>query len=294
MSQSSAIIDRNVLRDRRDRVAERAPSHEFLLARVADDFVERLSVVRRQFPRVLNLGAHHGLIGRRLRALPGVEIVMDMDSSPRMVNKCTGPRIVADEECLPFATGSLDLVVSGLSLQFVNDLPGVLVQIRRALKPDGLMLATMLGGETLCEMRAAFLAAETEIEGGASPRVLPFADVRDAGALLQRAGFALPVADSDKVTVSYATPLDLFREIKGMGASNCLLARRRAPMRRATLSRAAHIYAERFSADGGRVLATFELVTLTGWAPHESQQKPLAPGSGQIGLADVLGTKRGR
>ena len=198
-------------------------------------------------------------------------------------------RVVADEEALPFADASLDLVVSGLSLQLVNDLPGALVQIRRALKPDGLLLASLLGGATLQELREAWLAAEAEISGGASPRVAPFADVRDMGALLQRAGFALPVVDSETVTVTYANPLALMQEIKAMGASNMLLARRRTPVTRGLLLRAAEIYAERFAGADGRVPATFEILTLTAWAPDESQPKPLRPGSAQTRLADALG-----
>jgi SAM-dependent methyltransferase len=198
-------------------------------------------------------------------------------------------RVVAEEDALPFADASLDLVVSGLSLQLVNDLPGALVQIRRALKPDGLLLASLLGGTTLKELREAWLAAEAEISGGASPRVVPFADVRDMGALLQRAGFALPVVDSETVIVTYANPLALMQEIKAMGASNMLIARRRTPVTRALLLRAAEIYAERFAGFEGRVPATFEILTLTAWAPDESQPKPLRPGSAQTRLADALG-----
>jgi hypothetical protein len=190
--------------------------------------------------------------------------------------------------CDAFAERSLDLVASGLSLQLVNDLPGALIQIRRALKPDGLFLGAMLGGSTLAELRTAFLVAEEEIEGGVSPRVAPFADVRDLGALLQRAGFALPVADSDIVTVTYPDPLALMRDLRAMAASNALTARRKVPLRRATLARAIAVYRARFGLSDGRVPATFEIVTLTGWAPHESQQKPLTPGSARTRLADAL------
>jgi SAM-dependent methyltransferase len=285
------IFDRRLLARRRNRAAARAADHEFLLEGVATDIVERLSAVRRQLPVVLNLGAHHGLLGRRLRGLVGTEMVIDADPAWRLLAQCDGPRVMADEEFLPFGARSLDAVVSGLSLHHVNDLPGTLVQIRRALKPDGLLIAALLGGETLHELRTAFLLAEEEIEGGASPRVAPFADVRDLGGLLQRAGFALPVADVDTITVRYRDPLALMRELRAMGASNVLRARRRAPLRRETLARAAAIYAERFSLAGGRVRATFEVVTLTGWAPHESQQKPLQPGAARMRLADALGVK---
>ena len=200
-------------------------------------------------------------------------------------------RVAADEEALPFADGSLDLVVSALSLQFVNDLPGTLIQIRRALKPDGLLLAALIGGDSLSELREAFAAAESEIEGGVSPRVAPFADVRELGALLQRAGFALPVVDTDRLTVRYDSVFDLMRELRRMGATNILSERRRTPLKRATLERMADIYGERFTDPDGRLRATFEIVWLSGWAPHESQQQPLKPGSAAHRLADALGTK---
>jgi SAM-dependent methyltransferase len=172
----------------------------------------------------------------------------------------------------------------------VNDLPGALIQIRRALKPDGLLLAAMLGGDTLFELREAFAVAESEIEGGVSPRVAPFVDLRDAGALLQRAGFALPVTDIDRLTVRYDTAFNLINDLRRMGATNPMLERRRVPLRRATLTRMAHIYAERFADADGRVRATFDIVWLSGWAPHTSQQQPLRPGSARTRLADALGT----
>jgi SAM-dependent methyltransferase len=198
--------------------------------------------------------------------------------------------VVADEEALPFADNTLDLVVSGLSLQVVNDLPGVLVQVQRALKPDGLFLAALLGGDTLTELRQSFAVAESELEGGVSPRVAPFADVRDLGALLQRAGFALPVTDVDRITVRYATPLRLLRDLRRMGAANPLVERRRVPLRRTTLMRAMEVYAARFADPDGKVRASFDIIWLLGWSPHESQQKPLQPGSAKKRLADALGT----
>jgi NADH dehydrogenase [ubiquinone] 1 alpha subcomplex assembly factor 5 len=284
------IFDRSLLVRRRNRVAAGAASHDFLLARVAEDLAERLSAINRRFPVVLDLGAHHGLIGRRLRRLPGVEMVIDAEAAPHLLAQCQGPRVRADEEALPFRDQSLDLVVSGLSLQLVNDLPGVLVQIRRALKSDGLLLAALLGGNTLFELRTALLAAEEEMEGGASPRVAPFADVQDLGALLQRAKFALPVVDADTVTATYPDAVAVMREVRAMGGANPLRARRRTPLRRATLQRTLEIYRQRFGLPDGRVPATFEILTLTGWAPHESQQKPLQPGTAAMRLADALGT----
>jgi SAM-dependent methyltransferase len=291
VTAANQIFDRALLVRRRNRVASSAPEHQFLLERVADDLMERLAATRRSFRVALDLGAHHGLIAHRLRGMPGVEMVVAAEQASGLLGQCGPPCVQADEEALPFRDQSLDLVVSGLSLQLVNDLPGALVQVRRALKPDGLLLAALLGGNTLVELRTALLAAEEELEGGASPRVAPFADVRDLGALLQRAGFALPVVDSDTVTVTYADPLALMCELKAMGAGNALVARKRRPMRRATLTRAVAIYRDRFGLPGGRVPATFEIVTLTGWAPHESQQKPLQPGSARARLADALGTR---
>lgn len=290
MSDDSHPFDRRLLVQRQDRAAAGAAAHDFLLHRVAEDFTVRLGAVQRQFPTVVDLGAHHGVLARSIRELPGVSLVISADSSGRLLAMCPPPRVLTDLEMLPFRDGSLDLVVSGLSLQLVNDLPGALVQIRRALKPDGLLLAAVLGGQTLAELREAFLLAEAELEGGASPRVAPFADVRDYGSLLQRAGFALPVTDTDLVTVTYSSPLALMRELRGMGATNILMARRRQPLRRSTLMRACEIYIERHARPDGRVPATFEIITLTGWAPHESQQKPLRPGSAQVRLADALGT----
>jgi SAM-dependent methyltransferase len=202
--------------------------------------------------------------------------------------------VAAGEEALPFADGALDLVVSALALQLVNDLPGTLIQIRRALRPDGLLLAALVGGDTLTELRQAFAAAESEIEGGISPRVAPFADVRDIGALLQRAGFALPVTDVDRLVVRYASPLALMHDLRKMGAANPMIERSRRPLKRATLQRVLEIYGERFSDGDGRIRATFEIVWLSGWAPHESQQKPLAPGSARQRLADALGVEEKR
>jgi SAM-dependent methyltransferase len=199
--------------------------------------------------------------------------------------------VTGDEEALPFAPESFDLVVSALALQSVNDLPGTLVQIRRALSPDGLLMACLFGGQTLNELRTAFAAAEEERMGGVSPRVAPFADVRDLGALLQRAGFALPVTDVDTVMVRYPNMFALMADLRAMGATNPLAERLRRPASRGLLMRAARIYEEKFGDKDGRVRATFEIVWLLGWAPHESQQKPLAPGSAKMRLADALGTK---
>ena len=290
MSPDLEIFDRALLRWRRNRTAAQATEHDFLIAHVADDLMQRLAMVNRQFPVVVNLGAQHGLLGQRLGALPGTELVIDMEPSGCLLHQCGGLRLQADEEALPFRSQSLDLVLSGLALQLVNDLPGTLWQIRQALKPDGLLLAAMLAGDSLHELRTALYLAEEEIEGGASPRVAPFADVKQLGALLQRAGFALPVADSHTLTVTYPDALALMRELKAAGVANALRARRRRPLRRDTLARAVQHYSERYALPSGRVPATLEIVTLTGWAPHESQQQPLRPGSASMRLAEALGT----
>ncbi|MGE0055842.1 MAG: methyltransferase domain-containing protein [Hyphomicrobium sp.] len=291
MTAPSVLFDRRLLARRRARAAQAPELPDFLLTRVAEDFAERLAIVRREFPVAVNLGAHHGVIGRALAPLGNVGDVINVELAPELIPP--GARAVAaDEEALPFAEGSVDLVVSGLSLQLVNDLPGALIQIRRALKADGLFLGALLGGDSLKELREAWLIAENEICGGASPRVAPFADVRDLGGLLQRAGFALPVVDSDPITVTYPSALHLMREIKAMGASNMLQDRRRVPVTRGLLLRASEIYAERFSRPDGRIAATFEIISMTAWVPHESQPKPLRPGSAEHRLADVLGAKK--
>lgn len=289
MPADHIVFDRDLVRRRRDRLAGGAGTHDFLLRQVAEDLAWRLSLVRREFAVAIDLGAHHGPVSRAIGRLPGVGLVIAVDHSSRLLAGADGPRVVADEELLPFRPRSLDLVVSGLALQLVNDLPGTLAQIERALKPDGLFLAALLGGATLSELRQALVAAEIETTGGASPRVAPFADVRDMGGLLQRAGFALPVADSDTVEVGYADALALMRDLRGMGAANALVERSRKPLRRDTLMRAAEIYAERFGRPDGRIVATFEIVTLTGWSPAASQPRPLRPGSATARLADALG-----
>ena len=280
MAASPILFDRELLRQRLLRALRGEPV-TFLLDHVATEMVDRLSVVKRSFSVAADIGTPSGALRKLMRDRKLAETIIGVDSLAM-----SGVR--ADEEALPFADGSLDLVVSALSLQWVNDLPGTLAQIRRALKPDGLFMAALLGGDTLTELRQSFASAEAEIEGGVSPHVSPFADVRELGALLQRAGLALPVADVDKLTVRYATPFDLMADLRGMGATNALIERRRAPLKRGTLRRMAEIYAERFSDGDGRLRATFEIVWLSGWAPHESQQQPLRPGSAKTRLADAL------
>jgi SAM-dependent methyltransferase len=283
MTESPIIFDRLLQRRRRSRAA--ALSANFLLDHVAGELADRLSVVLRRFNVGVDLGTPGDAVRRSLRRL-GAGMIVGADVIAR-----GKPFVVAEEEALPFRDSSLDFVVSGLALHFANDLPGVLAQIRRALKPDGLFLAAILGGETLTELRQAFAEAESEIEGGASPRVAPFADLRQIGALLQRAGFALPVTDVERVTVRYSSVFDLMHDLRRMGAANTLVARRRVPLRRTTLMQMADVYARRFADADGRIRTTFDIVWLSGWAPHPNQQQPLRPGSAKARLADALGTR---
>lgn len=289
MPSSPTIFDRNLLRMRQQR-ARTLGFETFLIDKVAAELGDRLNVVLRQFDRAVDLGTPTDAVRRVLAASGKVGMIVAAAPAARFLN-ASSLRVAADEEALPFADGSLDLVVSALALQFVNDLPGTLIQIRRALKADGLLLAALIAGDSLTELRQAFAAAESEIEGGASPRVAPFADLRELGALLQRAGFALPVVDSDRLTVRYDSVFALMRDLRRMGATNALSERRRTPLKRATLRRVAEIYAERFADSDGRLRATFEIAWLSGWAPHESQQKPLKPGSAARRLADALGSQ---
>ncbi len=281
MSDDGVVFDRALGRLRLTR-ALAAGYPDFLLARATQDLEERLSAVLRSFGVAADLGTPLPLAAPVLRAKAGVAL--------RMAETADGPAdLVGDLERLPLASASLDLAASLLALQGVNDLPGALIQIRRALRPDGLFIGCLLGGRTLQELRQVLLEAEAETSGGVSPRIAPFADLRDLGSLLQRAGFALPVVDSEVVTVRYRDLFGLLRDLRGMGWGNALSARRRTGLRRDTLMRAVSLYAERFADPDGRLRATFEIVWLSGWAPHESQQKPLRPGSAKARLADALG-----
>jgi SAM-dependent methyltransferase len=271
-----AIFDRKLLANRRRRARALGPE-TFLLERVSQELVERLAAVKRNFPFALDLGTPDRFLSEAIKA------------SGQVGELITTEQIASDEEALPFTEAKFDLVVSALSLQWVNDLPGTLIQIRRALKPDGLLLAALIGGETLHELRESFAAAESEITGGASPRVSPFAEVRSLGSLLQRAGYALPVVDSDRHIVRYQNIFKLFHDLRRMGATNALIERSRNPLTKKIIARAAEIYAERFSDPDGRLRATFDVLWILGWAPHESQQKPLKPGSAKMRLADALG-----
>ena len=279
------IFDRALQRGRLAR-ALAAGGPDFLGQRAAEDLLDRLSATKRDFARSLDLASPTPHFAQA--------VVASGRPAPFRIGYSAGAGLsaLADEEALPFAPASFDLVVSGLALQWVNDLPGVFAQVRRALAPDGLFIACLPGGASLTELRTAFAQAEEEIVGGASPRVSPFVDVRDLGSLLQRAGFALPVTDVDSFTLRYDSMFALCRELRAMGAANALTQRARTPLRRSVLLRAAQIYAERFSDKDGRVRASFEILWLSGWTPHESQQKPLAPGSARMRLEDAVKAAR--
>lgn len=289
--EGARVFDRRRVRLNRARAAAGFASADFLVREVADRLADRLEDIRRTFPLALDLGCHRGEFGQVLAGRGGIERLIQADLSPEMAAFAGGSAIACDEELLPFAEGSLDAVFSCLSLHWVNDLPGALIQIRRALKPDGLFLAALFGGETLVELRQAWLEAESIVEGGAGPRVSPFADLRDAAGLLQRAGFALPVADADRLTVTYPNALALMRELKAMGEANAQVERRRSPTRRDTLAAAAALYQQRFAEPDGRVRATFQVIHMIGWAPSADQPKALRPGSAAQRLADALGTR---
>ncbi|MDR3514088.1 MAG: methyltransferase domain-containing protein [Caulobacteraceae bacterium] len=288
------LFDRSLHCRRLERAAAGFGAANFLKARAAEDMVERLEAIVRSFPLAVDLGARDGGFARALAASEAarrVGTLIETDLSGAMLAGRGGLRVQADEEALPFAAESLDLVVSSLALHWVNDLPGALVQIRRALKPDGLFMASVLGGATLTELRQSLLAAEAELSDGAGLRVSPFADTFDAAGLLQRAGFALPVADVDRLIVRYSHPLKLLADLRAMGETNALSDRARRPLSRVVLARACELYLERFSEPDGRVRASFDIITMTGWAPHPDQQKPLKPGSAKMRLADALGTR---
>ena len=275
------LFDRALLRDRLSRAQKLSPA-AFLLDRVTEDMAERLDAVLREFKDVAEVGSP----GQGRSDLLG-------DTLARRFDRYAWVGLPAQEsEPLALEAQSLDLAISALAFQFVNDLPGVLAQIRRALRPDGLLMAAMIGGDTLTELRQSFAAAEAELEGGISPRVAPFVDLRDVGALLQRAGLALPVTDVDRIVVRYDNAFGLMHDLRRMAATNILVERRRTPTRRATMLRMAEIYRERFADSDGRIRATFDIVWLSGWAPHESQQKPLKPVSAKTSLEEAL--KKGR
>jgi SAM-dependent methyltransferase len=293
MADSMNVFDRQLVRRHRDRAAATLDAHDFLFREVAERLADRLDDVTRKFPLALDLGCRGGEIAGALRGRGGIRALVQCDLSTAMAHRAAANghvTLAADEELLPFALASFDLVISNLSLHWVNDLPGCLLQVRQCLKPDGLFLAAMLGGDTLHELRQALIESELAAAGGASPRVSPFADLRDAGGLLQRAGFALPVIDGDRLTVSYPDILKLMHDLRGMGEGNAVRERARRSMHPALAARADEIYRRRFGDSDGRLAATFQIIYLTAWAPAAGQQHALAPGSARTRLAEALGT----
>jgi SAM-dependent methyltransferase len=293
--ESASPFDRRAWRLHRERAArqaKRGAGVDFLHAEIADRLIDRLDVVNRDFAVTLDLGARDGALGQALGARRGSLRVVAAEPATAFLTHLPMPRVAADPELLPFREASFDLVVSNLALHWAGDLPGALIQLRRALRPDGLLLAAMLGGATLAELRTVLFEAQLAEEGGVSPLVSPTVELADAAALLTRAGFALPVADGERITVSYPDMPALLHDLRGMGETNALAARRRNGLRRATVARAAALYAERFGDAEGRIPATFEILFLCGWAPHPSQPQPLPPGSATTRLADALRPRR--
>jgi len=284
------IFDRHLLRRRRDRAATGFADHDFLIAEVAERLLDRLDDITHRFPLALDLGCRTGQLADLRGGRGGIETLLQADLSPAMLRRArrAGPVVVADEEWLPIRQGSLDLILSNLNLHWANDLPGALIQIRNALKPDGLFLGTMFGGRTLQELRDCLMRAELAESGGVSPRVSPFAEVSDAAALMQRAGFALPVVDSETITVTYGDIMKLLADLRGMGEANLVVDRLRQPTRRQVIAHAAALYAQDYANADGRLNATFQVLFLTGWSPAATQQQPLKPGSGQTNLKDFL------
>ena len=283
-----AVFDLRAHRLHRARAAGRKGA-DFLFIEAAERLAGRLDDINRRFPRALDLGCRDGAMARALQGRGGIEFLVAADAAFAFARLAPPPHLVAEAEALPFAPNSFDLILSNLALHWTNDLPGALVQLRHMLRPDGLLLATLLGGETLAELRRALMEAELGEEGGAGPRVSPFAELKDLGGLLQRAGFALPVVDGDVIEATYPDALALMRELRAMGESNAIAERRRSFTRRATLARGVALYHALFALPDSRIPARFELITLTAWAPAASQPKPAPRGSGTISLADALG-----
>ncbi|TPP06931.1 methyltransferase domain-containing protein [Rhizobium glycinendophyticum] len=285
------IFDEALIARNRGRAWEkRAEGADFLLELTARELGDRLSLVERRFDKAAELFGATGVVAQTALATGKIGDLERIETNARLLDEGSGR--VTNFESVPLEPQSVNLILSPLSLHLTNDTPGMLIQMRRALKPDGLLLAAIPGAGTLAELRDVLLAAETEIYGGASPRVVPFADIRDIGALMQRSGFALPVIDEESFTVRYDHIFALMRDLKAMGMANPLIGRSRKPVSRRFFMRAAELYAERYADPDGRIRATFSIIFVSGWAPHESQQKPLKPGSAKMRLADALDPNR--
>ena len=285
------IFDRKLLRLHRDRAAKKFTQHDFLFREVAHRLVDRLQDIKRHFRLAVELGSHHGALKEVIGNLKNIDMLFQTEISEKLMRSGTG-NFVSDEEFLPLKLHSIDLAISNLSLHWVNDLPGTLTQIRQSLKPDGLFIGSILGGDTLNELRNVLTEAETSLTSSAMPHLSPFVELADAASLLQRAGFSLPVADSDLIKVSYSDAFKLMQDLRGMGENNCLLNRSNKFIRKEILFRAANTYMEHYSDDKGKITASFEIVYFTGWAPATNQPKPLKPGSANNRLADALSNSK--
>ena len=286
MTNDIFVFDRNIIRQKRNRSAPHLKDHGFLIDWAFNQIIERLEVIKKDFPLALQIGNRPSNVSIEKT---NIEKIISIDHAHKLA-----PNIIADEEALPFQSNIFDLVLSALNLHSTNDLPGTLVQIKNCLKDDGLFIGAMLGGETLHELRHIMTQVEIEQTGGQSPRVAPFADLPQMGALMQRAGFNLPVIDSEKITVSYDNVFKLMQDLRLMGESNSINQRRKKFTSRRFFERVNQLYAEKFSEKDGRITVTFEVIFLLGWKPHDSQQKPLRPGSAQNRLSDALKTSEGK
>ena len=284
------IFDRLLVRQHRDRSADRFSDYNFLFTEIADRLVDRLNDIRRRFTMILDLGGHEGYMSHVLASRDAGATILACDLSHRLVQQARGLKVVADEEWLPFADQRFDLVLSNLSMHWINDLPGALIQIHRTLKPDGFFLGSMFGGQTLGELRHVLMETELNHYHGSSPRISPFADVRDAGSLLQRAQLSLPVVDTEIVSVTYESLYHLISDLRGMGETNALLMRSKRPVSKSFFSQAAQHYQTLFGTSDGRIVASFQILYLAGWATHESQPRALKPGTAKTRLAHALGT----
>ena len=279
------VFDRELIKSRRDKTAHNFHDYDFLVREVSNHLIDNLQDIKRSYNTILNMNVSVDQLEEQFQE----SLIIHQDLSRPMLAQKSGKRIQADEELFPFKNNSLELILSCLTLHWINDLPGTLKQIFNALKPDGLFLGAMFGGDTLNELRSAMMKAELEIRGGVSPHVSPFVDVRDAGALMQRAGFALPVVNTERITVTYSDAFALMKELKAMGENNALVNRYKGLSSKTMMMETAKIYHEQYANDKGRIPATFDIIYLQGWAPHESQQKPLKPGSAKMSLKDALG-----
>ena len=290
-----ALIDDKAHIRNRDRAAANFDQFDFLKQAVTERIMDRIDTIRRDLPHVLDIGCHNGVLTEALLASPKITSVSAMDPSPEMARltkqRCGVDAVAAPYDAIPFEGQQFDGIFSAFALHWANDLPGVLIQLRQRLKPDGVMVVALAGGETLGGLRAAMASAESEVSGGMSPRVLPMGDIRDMGGLISRAGLTMPVADSDTITVTYEHLFRLMADLRAMGESNAMNSRVKRMTGKSLLMRAAEIYQQRFGTDDGRISVDFEIITLTGWAPDASQPQPLKPGSAQQSLASALGVE---